>query len=236
MTDKAQMTTGARPRKRSRGRDFTVAQTRLIRKLLRERFTAPQIHEQLSSKRGGYTGTLRSVQRAVADIKSKDPTAPWALTDAEPDEARAVLDVLGYVLYATKGRIHHFTLREAEWIARVRLTAPGLPKPEVWRLAGDYMLREDEKEDSYDLDAILALTPPPGASLELAVSLAEQCGRLFGHLWPERDVSLPVEGQRLIERISFLKGFVEATAHPYALIAAQTELEGLEAVSKESKE
>jgi len=198
-----------------------------IRELAGQEWAPAEIRRELESLGCSPVPTLPTIRDIVRENTPNDPSAPWTLGNSGSGEARLVLDVISYVLYATKGRIDHVTVRQAEWITRIRQAAPGLPNPEVWRLALDYMLREDAEEDTRDLDAILAFTPPADASPEVALRLAEQLGRLFGHLWPERDRSLPVQGQRRIERIGFLKGFVQATAHPYALSAAQVELESL---------
>jgi hypothetical protein len=121
------------------------------------------IHEEIKERFAGRKGwpasdipLLRQVQRVVQDLTPRDQTAPWSLGDADPDEVRAVLDVLVDVALESDGRVVHFTVREASWIARVRRAAPTLNGLSVRGFAREYMLRQDAQQSAADLDLALA--------------------------------------------------------------------------------
>ena len=134
-------------------------------KALRDHRAPAQIHrwlEQQAQKGGPLEGRYiphpKTVQRIVKDVKPPDPSGVWRLANAEPDDARAVLEVLGVVMEETEGRKRQFTNTEAEWVAKIRRIADDLDLSLVWRLAQAYMITEAHGIGSGAMDAYLALS------------------------------------------------------------------------------
>ena len=126
-------------------------------------FTAQQIATQLDKDESfgkyGVPFELKTIQRHVKSLTPRDTSGRWSLGDADPDDARTVLDVLSAVIVASEGRITTFTIDEADWVLRVAKAAPGLRPFTVWATARFYMLRKANGEPTSDLDAFLAFAP-----------------------------------------------------------------------------
>ena len=101
----------------------------------------------------------RTIKRTIDELPT-DESGTWSLEGAEPEEAAAVLPVLGYL--ARRTAIRTLTRREASLIHRIRCAAPRLAVAGVWELTQSYIEvtsdSEGESIRSY-LDALLALTP-----------------------------------------------------------------------------
>lgn len=164
-----------------------------IQRLVDADWTPAQIHKTLGDdpRSHGYdTGdvpTLRSIQRIVRDLAPKDATGSWTVASAEPEEISDVLDVIAEITVRSEGRVKDVTERTASWIARLRRAVPTLRPVLVFELAKDYMRREDNSEDTEDLDFYLAFAsrseraPEPDKS-----AIAEQHAEQHARLYPER--------------------------------------------------
>jgi hypothetical protein len=120
------------------------------------------LEDQVREKRPGFTRdripTLRTIQNWAAHVRPRDESSSWRLSDRDIDDPSLVLDTLGAVIMATDGRISSFTCREARLIESIARVCPDVVPADRWRLALDYIAREDDNETS-DLDAFLALAP-----------------------------------------------------------------------------
>src|SRR4051794_1240718 len=112
-----------------RGRETTAEQERAIYQLVQEGFTARQIYHELGAKgllSGDNDVSLKTVQRRVREFARLDPSGPWSMVEADPEEARLVLDVSAFVYSETEGRAW-ISKERAKWIVRVRVTCPTIP-------------------------------------------------------------------------------------------------------------
>jgi hypothetical protein len=101
--------------------------------------------------------SLRTVQEIVAEKSpAADPSAPWALSSAEPDEIALVMPVLAAVAAATEGKRQHLTRAEASALVKVRSAARDLPFFAAYQLARVYMSRQAHGETTADLDLFLS--------------------------------------------------------------------------------
>jgi hypothetical protein len=105
----------------------------------------------------------RTIQRIAQAARVKDHSGPWSLADAAGDEAEVVLPILrAYLNLASlqdTRRAPYLTKAEARWIIKVRRAAPSLHAFDVYFLARAYLVREIRRQETFDLDALLAFTP-----------------------------------------------------------------------------
>jgi hypothetical protein len=138
-----------------------VEQERAIGHLVDEGHGATQIYREL--ERLGLLDhphsplTQRTVQRRVSALKRRDTSGPWSFTDADPDEARLVLDVLLDTHQWTDGRVW-LSKEVAHWVTRVRSASPAIPLAWAY-LFGLHYQRCAEHEDCRYLDLLLAAMP-----------------------------------------------------------------------------
>ncbi len=133
--------------------------------LARLKYPPVEIHRRIVRKYGeARTPTLRTIQRYVR-ASQDDDVETWNVVTASAEEAALVVPVLGYIAWATAGRIKSFSKDEARWVAKVLRIAPDL-KPEagsnglpVFLLALDYAERERSGEPTDDLDLFLGIAP-----------------------------------------------------------------------------
>lgn len=140
-----------RPRKQ-----LPIAIERKIRELADEGFSPSQIWRYV----GEDKVDLKTVQRRVKEYAAPDTSGVWSLADAEPEDARLVLEVYAEVVARTAGRAW-ITRALADWIVRVRRAAPSLPPYNVYVVAREYR-RAAAKQDTKHiraLDAFLAFHP-----------------------------------------------------------------------------
>jgi hypothetical protein len=102
---------------------------------------------------------LRTIQRIHKRAQPSYDSEPWAVEDADPSDARVVLDYLADAVEVTTGRVAEITRGEAEWVARLRALGSPLPFPELRRLISTYRDRLERGIDTGDLDAFLAYQP-----------------------------------------------------------------------------
>lgn len=105
----------------------------------------------------------RTLQRIVQAARIKDTSGAWSLADAEGDEAEVILPVLraylNLVSLNDRARDLFLTKAEAKWIVKVRRAAPSLHVFDVYFLARAYLVRESRRQETFDLDALLAFEP-----------------------------------------------------------------------------
>jgi hypothetical protein len=122
---------------------------------------ATQIHKHLERQPDfrGRVPTPRTIQRRVSELTPRDSTGAWRAQEADPDNARLVLDVVAAVVVETMGEKTQFTKAEADRVLWVRKTAPSISPWEAWLIARLYMARDSGGEETTDLDSVLAFEP-----------------------------------------------------------------------------
>ena len=116
-------------------------------------------HPELSVAQLPSLSTLQKDRHAWNQIPADpDPKAldKWVHTrDQNPDDVRAILDVLAEVVENTKGQKKSFTKIEAEWIAHLYPIARGYEAWAIYVMAGLY-IRATTDEDRFTLDMLVA--------------------------------------------------------------------------------
>jgi hypothetical protein len=109
---------------------------------------------------GSFSVSERTIARRIHDLVPVDPSGPWSLADADadPEEARLILDVVAYMDEITDGRIW-LTRNLAHWIARVRRAAPTVPAEWAYGLAWGYQSSSASPSSSRCLDLVLGIKP-----------------------------------------------------------------------------
>ncbi len=115
----------------------------------------------------------RAIEYRLADLRPPDPTAPWSFAQAKPNEAAAVLPVLGAILEVSDGRTRQITNELAQWIVRVRAVAADLPPLNAYHVARWYRNLTLRDESTEVLDQLLALAPWRDASRWSASRIVE---------------------------------------------------------------
>jgi hypothetical protein len=125
---------------------------------------ATQIGKHLDAQEQflGRVPPLRTIQRMVADVQTRDSSGAWRVPEADPTEVRLLLDTLAAVIERSQGRITGLTKAEAGLVVRIHQAAPELELINVWLLARVYRGREARDEPTADLDAMLAFAPWKG--------------------------------------------------------------------------
>jgi hypothetical protein len=144
----------------SRGRQISVEVEEKVRELMGRGFGKAQVYGEL--KRVGMidkgsSPSKSTIDRAFDRLKPKDPTGPWSLADADPDDARRVLDVLLFVFLYTEGRVW---LSEglADHVVRLRIASPTMPPDWAYYLARRYQSVASNEESRF-LDLVVGLAP-----------------------------------------------------------------------------
>ena len=147
---------------RRRGRPRTdIDITEEIEELTDRGYTATQIvkHLEGSDAFAERAPSLRTVQRIASGRAPEKGTLEgkfWnAASFSDAAEAKAVLAVLAAVIGETEGRVTYLTQEEAKTIGVLRESAEGLSGWDLYRLAREYIGRQNEITE--DLDAFLAL-------------------------------------------------------------------------------
>lgn len=163
--------------------------------LAREGYTPAQIREDLEhdERFRGRVPHSKTIERIYAG-RPNDPSGTWSLGDVGAEDPRPILDVLAYVQALTGGRVQAFTRKEAEWVSRLRRAASTFGPLETWQIARQYVTRENQKQDTEDLDSYVAFAPRftglgPDAKLEEVTRALEEYVawlQLHHRLWPHR--------------------------------------------------
>ena len=128
---------------------------------LNDGWTAAQIHRELERRQElqGRVPVLRTVQRIVAPLVSRDPSRWWNLAEADPDDAALVLPVLSELMERTQGHLPRVTKDLAGWIARLARAAPDMPV--AWSLEVAFTCWDlERREKSLDgITEMLAFAP-----------------------------------------------------------------------------
>lgn len=121
---------------------------------------APAIHAELLKQFGEErTPNLRTIQRWVNRVTPQDPTGPWRLADAD-DPADAALILPFIAIVRVEGVEHRpLTKGEAEWVLRIRKSAPDVPLYAVLHLVWTYQRWTEMDRPTELLDVVLAAQP-----------------------------------------------------------------------------
>lgn len=105
--------------------------------------------------------SLRTVERTVSDFTAVDTSGAWRPIEAvtDPDDVRAVLDVLRAVILCTQGRKLGLSNQEADKVAMISRAMPGADPWLIWQVAKLYLVLEGKGDDTAPLDIFLAFKP-----------------------------------------------------------------------------
>jgi hypothetical protein len=92
----------------------------------------------LDQEFGAAAPSLRWIKSLRASLR-REPSDPWEFQEAEPEEAAAVLPVIGIVIEQTAGKVMSFTKGEAAAIWRIRAAAPDIDLWDAYRLARQFL-------------------------------------------------------------------------------------------------
>jgi hypothetical protein len=132
--------------------------------LEKPKWSASQIRtmlEALPEYKGRVPASDRAIQGYMKAWREERGKEPWSLNKAKVGSILPVLEALATVMAASKGGIKHVTVKEAEFIVKVREAAPNLDPLISWRVAREYIKRHAEGKPALDLDAYLAIQNLP---------------------------------------------------------------------------
>lgn len=137
-----------------------------IKQLAAEGFSGTEIYNQLwnlhgEGRLGDHMPSLRTVQDLMRAHVPRDPSGPWGVAAATPDEIRVVLPVAAAAAVSTKGK-SRLTNRAAEFVLKVRAADDELSPTDAWLFAQSYVLCEERHystEEVDRLDMALAIKP-----------------------------------------------------------------------------
>ena len=97
-----------------------------------------------------------NLARGVDDKDTEARSETWEHTpDQNPNDVRAILEVLAEVIERTEGRTKSFTKAEAKWIAHLHPIGVGLKPLAIFLLAREY-LQHPDTDQKLALDMMLA--------------------------------------------------------------------------------
>jgi len=132
-----------------------------VKRLAMGEYSPSQIYKHLEAQ-GCFKPmpTLRTIQRMVKEIAPPDLSGEWSLVDAEPEDARLILDTFAEAAAHTAGR-SFISKGTADWVVRVRRAAPTLPPYDAFVVAREYRRATDTRDSKHirALDALLAFKP-----------------------------------------------------------------------------
>ncbi len=99
---------------------------------------------------------LRTIQTIMSEYALPDPSEPWTLKDADPEDAEVILPELAHMALTTQGSRAQFSRAEAEWILKIRQLAPDLHSLDVLDYAHAYVWCEQKGVGAEVLDLTLA--------------------------------------------------------------------------------
>ena len=148
-----------------------------LRKATRDGLTGRQALDYLldlygEGKIDGEVPELRAIQAAMRKYRT-DPSGPWTITQAGPDEINVLMPVARAALQESEGR-KRLTNREADFAVKINAAVPGLKASAVLEYARSYILCEERNQSSDHLDLALTLKPEKG------VDLAQRYARAVG--------------------------------------------------------
>jgi hypothetical protein len=138
-------------------RQATVQQEEEIQRLTYLGYGPAQIYRELE-RQGLFRNhplSKRTIERMVRRFAPLDSSGPWSFRDADPEDARLVLDVLVDTYEQTDGRVW-LTNDVADMVIRLRKVAQGIPSQDAYFLARAY-LAVGEEGDTRALDLAVSL-------------------------------------------------------------------------------
>ena len=133
-----------------------------IKELAAEGFTGPEIHAQLWELYGkkqvhGDPPSLRTVQELMAAYVPVDPSGPWRVAAANPDEVKIILPLARDIFLRWNGK-KRLTNREVDFILKIHSILPEEPFV-AWSFAQSYVRCEENHLDTDLLDLALGMLP-----------------------------------------------------------------------------
>ncbi len=158
---------------------------------------------------------LRTIQKLVSEYALPDPSGPWTVKDASPEDVEVILLELAKIAMATKGAVAQFSRDEAAWILKIRALAPDLFALAVLDYAHAYAWCEQKGVGTEVLDLTLAFKT--WRSHELASVFLDVVGEDVA-LQALEHIPLPHESTRLvIQEMARRRGLLDEDYKPTGL-------------------
>ena len=122
--------------------------------------SATEIREKLiervdSAANVPHVKTIRDMIRELSVVGFE----PWALADADADDAAILMPMVTEMIDESAGGYPQISKHLAEWMVHIARAAPLTPPAVVRYLANLYLRRQSFTEPTDDLDAFLAFAP-----------------------------------------------------------------------------
>jgi hypothetical protein len=143
-----------------RRRRFPVEIEQQIRSLYLEGSSAADISAALEGE--ADAPSEKTIKRRLRELAAAEGSEMWSVRNAKPEDLPLVFPVLAELISQTNGRVRSLTKARAEWIARIRRSAPDIPAWQALQLSSTYLSayapggRED---DAHSADIFLAYAP-----------------------------------------------------------------------------
>lgn len=157
---------------------------------------AAGIREKLRAEFGEDVPSERTLRDWLHECRPDDRSGPWTLEDAEANDAREILDVLGAAAVASSDYRRSLTKDEARLALNIRRAAPSLPPFAVWSLVRLFLLRQSRPQPQNNVDdaqLFLALAAPQlrftqdeAADDAHNRDVLDDFNAYHAHLWPDR--------------------------------------------------
>lgn len=112
-----------------------------------ERATPGQIRLALVSRHGPDVPSLRTIQRAVHEMTTRDMSADWVALEADPHEAALVIPVLGMQLERHNRGGISISREHARLIAWVRTAVPDIPLDQAFEVARSIAVTSPQEQN-----------------------------------------------------------------------------------------
>jgi len=154
------MIKGQNMTRKQRRRNLDLEIENWVTDMARLEHTPGEIYREMESKFNDKSKlpSLRTIQRIVVDIKVKDTSAPWTISNIKVDvekitfeDARLLLDILRVIFLITKGRKRSFTVKEAQWVLKIAKLEPRNSYFQIWEIAQEFMQCEANGIDTEEL-------------------------------------------------------------------------------------
>jgi hypothetical protein len=152
-----------------------------VTELFFDGLTPPEILRKLevAQARGNFDveklPELRTIQRWVEPFRTVDRSKAWRLGPAADAGAAFILGFRAELMTFTKGRIAELNQETVSWLLSIQAVAPDLEVIVAFRIAGMYQARDQEGQETGDLDAWLGFRPwrGPDALARYEAAVAE---------------------------------------------------------------
>jgi len=147
-----------------RGTKLSVEISETVTSLVLRGYGKAQIYRHLEKghriDRNGRP-SKSTIDRLVDKLRPEDASGTWSFAeaDADPDDARLVLEALAAAIERTEGRVVRFSRDLAAWVVRVRRAAPSIPPWESYVMATQFQNATAQGWETQFLELTLAFRP-----------------------------------------------------------------------------